>query len=140
MLPAQCVRYVTQVCGQVRRDGLDGRHPVFSLYSRETKECSLFIFIQMNFDLTESAIHCIKIFFKIRRCRFVVGFFYSLAKIQAEENQRRRNTNKLFRFNLKMSSILKSEIYNICLSYKAYLCRPSTLSSISHQLHLYPNS
>lgn len=50
---------------QVHRDsGLERRHPVFSLYSRETEECSLFIFIQMKLELTASAIHCNKWFFK----------------------------------------------------------------------------
>lgn len=57
---------------QVRRDsGLERRHPVFSLYSRETKECSLFIFIQMKLELTASAIHCNKLFFKIRKYFFL---------------------------------------------------------------------
>ena len=60
-----CYTSVAQCQGrQVRRDsGLERRHPVFSLYSREAEECSLFIFIQMKLELSASAIHSDKCFF-----------------------------------------------------------------------------
>ena len=60
-----CYTSVAQSQGrQVHRDsGLERRHPVFSLYSRETEECSLFIFIQMKMEMTSSAIHNNKLFF-----------------------------------------------------------------------------
>lgn len=54
---------VAQFQGRVfHRDfGLERRHSVFSLYSRETEECSLFIFIHMKLELTE----CYKWFLEI---------------------------------------------------------------------------
>lgn len=95
-----CYTSVAQSQGrQVCRDsGLERRHPVFSLYSRETKECSLFIFIQMKLELTASAIHCNKWFFKSE------GIF-SLFKLKLRQKNPQK---KLFRFNLNISSILKS--------------------------------
>ncbi len=101
-----CYTSVAQCQGrQVRRDsGLERRHPVFSLYSRETEECSLFIFIQMKLELTASAIHCNKWFLKSEsRIFFLFKLKSKQKKIQAEETKR-----KLFRFNLNISSILKS--------------------------------
>lgn len=71
---------------QVRRDGLDGCHPVFSLHSRETKECSLVIFIQMKLELTASVFHSNKLllFFFFRSEKFL-----PLTDIKAEENRSR---------------------------------------------------
>lgn len=68
MLPSQCVRYVTQVwlnakVGKYVETVWMCAHAVFGLYSREPEECSLFIFIQMKFEPTASASHCIKRFF-----------------------------------------------------------------------------
>lgn len=58
LLPAYCsVACYTSVAQCQRRQeyihrdsGLERRHPVSSLYSRETKECSLFIFIKVHWN------------------------------------------------------------------------------------------
>lgn len=126
-----CYTSVAQCQGrQVRRDsGLERRHPVFSLYSRETEECSLFIFIRMKLELSASAIDSDKWFFRnIRNQRVDFNFFL-------RRNPSRRNKKKRFRFNLGISSILRFQIYSIKVNLTKHI-----YATLPCRFYFKPNS
>lgn len=88
-----------------RDSGLERRHPVLSLYSRETKECSLFNFIQLKLELT-----AINDFLNLK------GFLLKSKqeKIQMEETRSCLGSIKMSRFK-NVNQLYK------CSFCKAYL-------------------